>query len=1144
MPYYGGKDMKTRKLLKKIISGFVSFSLVLAIIPSNSFVTVTTANNGLPVLDYVDEYTAKSSTAIKNINNIVRSSSNSVQYSALLKRAGGYAALLGSSIDAIRGAVYSYDKNDKWYENIWNIGSGALSGFLGLNSSPASTQIIQYDLEEMKSLILDMDQDIQEINNKLDKLEESIQVNFENLSNRIKNIIEESVYKENLNEFTQASDRDAFSYYKFKENLYGYYKVLKERLENPSTTETSLKQAYDYLYLEAIKSEQLYMHLTGEHTVLTDGKSIQDILYDYCILSSQENFELECIRFSEDVYSTYLFAQYCLCLCYNYQLLYSEKNDGINPDDYYVKLENTTIEGIPYSTIPNRITTMLNSQNRVVQNMAKYICKVLRLNGEFDYTSQDIRFGTIPYNEISTKNFHDSVAYTSSNGSTVYYKTNNNLQNGDVIQICEMPDAYMSMFNPKEFHISVSNSNATLSNGVIKVVGASGSFDVIYSYDGIECYRVSFNIVQKYSGGLGIKNAPYLISTTYDFNSIRNSNSQCYYLLINDIDYRGSELPLINISTSGFGGIFDGGGHKIYNYQITSYGISNNQFNNSIFPIVKKDAIIKNLTIGNLDCKTYGGYSAQHQYRFGPGGYSLTVYNGILSGINEGIISNCNIQNVKINAGIEMSSNAKYFWSLDAHVGGFAAYNRGIIAHSVISNSNLTGIYKSNQAPCRLYIGGISGINQSSISNCFSLNNDIFAETTAASYIMSTQSLIFGGNIIGLNNGTTQYLFGENCRITMNPYGTHERRAIYGSQSSTMPSSGSVYSMEIYGWTARGDGKAIIDHNLIKEMCDYISPHKTVYYIGEELNLTGLELYYGNNIRKNLLEIDNKINAYGFSISGFDSHKTGTQTVTISYDNLSISFDVTVLCQHQWDGGVITTQATYTNDGIKTYTCNECKSTYTEIIPKLPITSDTVAMIINDVNATVGKTATMSIHLANNPGITSSRISVHYDNNLLKLINVSYNPIMKGQTLSPNNYEDLNGTAILHWTDGLNDYVGDDIFATLTFEISENAIAGTQSEVGITYNTNDIYNTNGDNVPFAIKSGKITFVDYLLGDVNDDGLINLDDVIKLLRHVSKASIITEPKLLAAGEIIEDGVLDLYDVIHLLRYVSKAIPDLR
>ncbi|MBQ2880961.1 MAG: dockerin type I repeat-containing protein, partial [Clostridia bacterium] len=64
------------------------------------------------------------------------------------------------------------------------------------------------------------------------------------------------------------------------------------------------------------------------------------------------------------------------------------------------------------------------------------------------------------------------------------------------------------------------------------------------------------------------------------------------------------------------------------------------------------------------------------------------------------------------------------------------------------------------------------------------------------------------------------------------------------------------------------------------------------------------------------------------------------------------------------------------------------------------------------------------------------------------------------------------------------------------------------------------------------------------GDINNDGKINLDDVIKLLRHISKADIITDPKELAACEIVDDGRINIDDVVRLLRFVSKAIPSLK
>ena len=67
---------------------------------------------------------------------------------------------------------------------------------------------------------------------------------------------------------------------------------------------------------------------------------------------------------------------------------------------------------------------------------------------------------------------------------------------------------------------------------------------------------------------------------------------------------------------------------------------------------------------------------------------------------------------------------------------------------------------------------------------------------------------------------------------------------------------------------------------------------------------------------------------------------------------------------------------------------------------------------------------------------------------------------------------------------------------------------------------------------------------YTLGDISDDGKIDLDDVVTLLRHVSKANVITDPRIISACDIDGNGAVNLDDVVRLLRFVSKAIPSLR
>ncbi|MCR5637211.1 MAG: bacterial Ig-like domain-containing protein [Clostridiales bacterium] len=65
-------------------------------------------------------------------------------------------------------------------------------------------------------------------------------------------------------------------------------------------------------------------------------------------------------------------------------------------------------------------------------------------------------------------------------------------------------------------------------------------------------------------------------------------------------------------------------------------------------------------------------------------------------------------------------------------------------------------------------------------------------------------------------------------------------------------------------------------------------PEKTVYYIGEELDLTGLKLKaeYEDGTEKTITE--------GFETSGFDTKTEGEQTITVTYQGMTAEFKVTV----------------------------------------------------------------------------------------------------------------------------------------------------------------------------------------------------------------------------------------------------------
>ena len=125
--------------------------------------------------------------------------------------------------------------------------------------------------------------------------------------------------------------------------------------------------------------------------------------------------------------------------------------------------------------------------------------------------------------------------------------------------------------------------------------------------------------------------------------------------------------------------------------------------------------------------------------------------------------------------------------------------------------------------------------------------------------------------------------------------------------------------------------------------------------------------------------------------------------------------------------------------------------------------------VVETVDASAGEMVDVTICLVNNPGITSLKLEVEYDRTVLTLQSVTPNSELGSNFLtSPASRYPL----ILNWYDGLNDISGDWTFATLHFAVAENAADGTYP-VTISYDPNDVYDANEDNVHFDIEDGGI-----------------------------------------------------------------------
>ena len=181
-------------------------------------------------------------------------------------------------------------------------------------------------------------------------------------------------------------------------------------------------------------------------------------------------------------------------------------------------------------------------------------------------------------------------------------------------------------------------------------------------------------------------------------------------------------------------------------------------------------------------------------------------------------------------------------------------------------------------------------------------------------------------------------------------------------------------------------------------------------------------------------------------------------------------------------------------------TCNECGEVR-EVPEKPPVTpdlpADAPAFVVESVTACEGEEITIAIRTQRNSGIVSLRLEVAYDADVLELISLEEgdfaNVVLSPTTRNP---------FIVNWADAVNpNNTTDGIIVLATFRVKEGAPLG-KTEITLTYDSEDVYDQNFDNVGFRVENGYVEVVDYVVGDVNEDGRINNKDLGLLQQYLA------------------------------------------
>lgn len=197
--------------------------------------------------------------------------------------------------------------------------------------------------------------------------------------------------------------------------------------------------------------------------------------------------------------------------------------------------------------------------------------------------------------------------------------------------------------------------------------------------------------------------------------------------------------------------------------------------------------------------------------------------------------------------------------------------------------------------------------------------------------------------------------------------------------------------------------------------------------------------------------------------------------------------------EHVYGDWIVDLEPTTTSAGIKHKECIHCgESTEAEILPAVS------KIVVGSIEAVSGKTVKVTIDIINNPGILDAILTVQFDFSLT-LVSVETHGTWKALEFTAP--ETLGSPCTLTWCGSGAPVYASGALVTLTFMLPDGASVGTDYDIRVSYAADGLTGVDGSGVAPEIEIGEITIIDPL-GDVNDDGVIDIIDVITLRRYLA------------------------------------------
>jgi len=191
-----------------------------------------------------------------------------------------------------------------------------------------------------------------------------------------------------------------------------------------------------------------------------------------------------------------------------------------------------------------------------------------------------------------------------------------------------------------------------------------------------------------------------------------------------------------------------------------------------------------------------------------------------------------------------------------------------------------------------------------------------------------------------------------------------------------------------------------------------------------------------------------------------------------------------------------------------------------------------------------GDTVRVKVSLQGNPGIAGFNLTFTYNGQLLTPVEMNDGDIRRGLggSVFTSNINPVTGTITTVWASAY-EKSNEGLFY-IYFTINDiDLYEGQQITIPINAFVTEMKRLNHDNVSAYVQNGfvAISHIPYglLWGDVNQDGYVDIFDLVRLAQHIAGLPNMGLAGLgLVAADVFFDGAVDLSDLIHLAQYLAS------